>query len=260
MFCNKCGTEIPEGGKFCRNCGSPAAAPTAPQPEMIPGAEYQNPNQNPYPNPNLNPYPNPYPNQNLYPNPYPNQNMYPNQNTKSSKSILKIVGSVLLIVAAALFVWAFVFDGKDYIASKSDKLFECDDFTVKMDATMEESDVDKPNLRAFENYNKRVGAFIYKETTDMEITQAVFDGWCNSQTMNQVFLPKNYKEISVDGDIITFTYDETNVSNPNKGCFGYARMMYKGKDFYLFIFACEPDKKDEYEKRFEKWADSIELT
>lgn len=33
MICTKCGAEIPEGAKFCINCGTPAAE-TAPQPEQ----------------------------------------------------------------------------------------------------------------------------------------------------------------------------------------------------------------------------------
>ena len=45
MFCNKCGNEIPNGSKFCNNCGAPvveptvqAAAPEAPAAPEIPAA------------------------------------------------------------------------------------------------------------------------------------------------------------------------------------------------------------------------------
>ena len=34
MICTKCGAEIPEGAKFCINCGTPAAAEPAPQAEQ----------------------------------------------------------------------------------------------------------------------------------------------------------------------------------------------------------------------------------
>jgi len=70
MFCNRCGSQVPEEAKFCATCGAPAAAAQVPaQPEQA----YQ---QQPYPQ---QPYPQqPYPQQPYPGQPYPQQ-PYPPQ-------------------------------------------------------------------------------------------------------------------------------------------------------------------------------------
>ncbi len=35
MFCEHCGSQIPDGSKFCTECGSPVSAPEAPAPEPV---------------------------------------------------------------------------------------------------------------------------------------------------------------------------------------------------------------------------------
>jgi hypothetical protein len=36
MYCNNCGSEMPNGAKFCSNCGTPMAAPVEPAIEPTP--------------------------------------------------------------------------------------------------------------------------------------------------------------------------------------------------------------------------------
>ena len=62
MFCKNCGQEIPEGVKFCGNCGTPVAvqpAPEAPAPQA-PQPQYQAPQyQAPQPQPQYQAAPQP---------------------------------------------------------------------------------------------------------------------------------------------------------------------------------------------------------
>lgn len=78
MFCKKCGSQIPDGVKFCTRCGATVTPPAAPGPNPN---MYRNPNPGPNPNMYNNPNPNMYnrPNPNQRPNPYPNPRPNPNQ-------------------------------------------------------------------------------------------------------------------------------------------------------------------------------------
>ncbi|MBR4626772.1 MAG: zinc-ribbon domain-containing protein [Ruminococcus sp.] len=43
MFCNKCGTQLPDGTKFCKNCGAPQPAVPQAQPNYGPPQGHQQP-------------------------------------------------------------------------------------------------------------------------------------------------------------------------------------------------------------------------
>lgn len=43
MFCKNCGNEIPEGAKFCVNCGTPVEVPSEPAPEAPSTPVYEEP-------------------------------------------------------------------------------------------------------------------------------------------------------------------------------------------------------------------------
>ena len=51
MFCTKCGSQVPEGNKFCTNCGAPMgsapAATPAPAPDVVPAPSDTNPEEAP---------------------------------------------------------------------------------------------------------------------------------------------------------------------------------------------------------------------
>lgn len=87
MICNKCGQDVPEGAKFCNNCGNPMNSDPN-----------QNSYQNPYPNYNQN-YNQGY-NQNVYRDPYVNMNP-----TGTGKS--RVAAGVLGILLGSLGIHNF---------------------------------------------------------------------------------------------------------------------------------------------------------
>ena len=229
MFCNNCGKENPDNSKFCKGCGA-ALDNSAPQQTFVQ---------------------------------QPAGNGTAAVKTKSGKKALKIIIGLIVVLAAAITVWMKWFGGYNLIASKIDKLYDCGEFMLNMEYTMQEGEQVKPfdNVigRSFVNYNNKVGLLALKCTENADITEEYFKSVCNSESLKKVLNPSNYAETSVNGDIITFTYDNLSGDDPISGCYGYAKFMHKGKDVYIFIFTCEPDKTDSYKDRFVKWADSIKL-
>ena len=71
MFCESCGSIIPDGQSFCTNCGSPAPQPVQPAPvaaQSAPQPEYQ-PAPQPAPQPEYQPAPQPAYQQPVYQQP-----------------------------------------------------------------------------------------------------------------------------------------------------------------------------------------------
>ena len=134
---------------------------------------------------------------------------------------------------------------------------------LNMEYTMQEEEQIKATEnvigRIFINFNKKVVLNVYEETNNVEITEEQFKSLCNSETLKKVLNPSNYAETSVNGDIITFTYDQNSGDDSISGCYGYAKFMHKGNKLYVFMFTCVPSKTDSYKDRFVKWADSIKL-
>ena len=105
MFCNKCGSQVPDGMNFCNNCGNPMAnaAPQAPQQPMY----QQPPMQQPMYQPPVAPIEQPEP-----------------PKKKNTGLIIGIVAGVLAVIVAAVLVWGLAFDGfglKDKDDDKDEK-------------------------------------------------------------------------------------------------------------------------------------------
>ena len=105
MFCNKCGSQVPDGMNFCNNCGNPMAnaASQAPQQPMY----QQPPMQQPMYQPPVAPMQQPEP-----------------PEKKKTGLIIGIVAGVLAVIVAAVLVWGLAFDGfglKDKDDDKDEK-------------------------------------------------------------------------------------------------------------------------------------------
>jgi hypothetical protein len=182
---------------------------------------------------------------------------------KGGKKGLKIFFTLIIILGGAFAVWMKWFGGYNLIASKIDKLYDCGEFMLNMEYTMQEDEQIKSTESAIHrnyfNFNKKVGLIVHEETINVELTDEQFKSLCNSESLNKAFNLKNYTETSVNGDIITFTHDYLSGDESVSGCYGYAKFMHKGNKLYVFMFTCVPSKTDSYKDRFVKWADSIKL-
>ncbi|MBQ3936305.1 MAG: hypothetical protein II722_04535, partial [Ruminococcus sp.] len=63
---------------------------------------------------------------------------------KSKHTSIKVIGTLLLIAAAAFIVWFKWFGGRDVlIGSQIDQQFDCGEFMIKMESTMKPEAQDK---------------------------------------------------------------------------------------------------------------------
>lgn len=85
MFCTNCSHQLPEGARFCENCGQPVEAPAQPGQSQQAYEQQSYPEQQDYPLPNSYEQRQGYPTQNEwqqgYVQPYPEQQGYPTQDS-----------------------------------------------------------------------------------------------------------------------------------------------------------------------------------
>lgn len=88
MFCTTCGSEIPEGSKFCTSCGAPVASRPAPEPAAEPAPV-------PAPTPASAPEPKPTP------VPAPAPDPVPPARPKRRRGLVAVIVVALLVIVAA---------------------------------------------------------------------------------------------------------------------------------------------------------------
>ena len=188
---------------------------------------------------------------------------------KSKHTAIKVIGTLLLIAAAAFIVWFKWFGGRDVlIGSKLDQEYDCGDFMIKMESTMKQADqdeLDEQSKKLTETYKNPTTYYEYSNhdhgvVFDAEIIQAK-DSLSKEQQQKLIDGGKksfkqcaNYKEISSDDNRLSFTAD---IGGQTQYCLVVFKT--KGSKFYRFDFTCKTNDRDDYESRFDKWADSITL-
>jgi len=226
MFCNNCGKENPDNSKFCRGCGA-ALNNSAPQQTFIqqPAGDAA-------------------------------ATKAKGRNISFSTAIVVI----LVSLAIGLAVWLFIFGGyKKLVGDTPDivteELHDFGYFMIRADKSMVENEP-IGNIRTFTIEEDKARVAAVKEKVNSKLTDDFFKELCNLDRVKRCLSnATDFKEISKDGDVITF-----NFTNDGQKGYGYAKFKHQGQDLYLFVFYCPDSSTNTYKDRFARWADSITIS
>ncbi|MBQ1904034.1 MAG: hypothetical protein II168_06675 [Ruminococcus sp.] len=187
---------------------------------------------------------------------------------KSKHTAIKVIGTLLLIAAAAFIVWFKWFGGRDVlIGSQIDQQFDCGEFMIKMESTMKQADqdeLDKKSEELSKSNNTDVKCIVYtnhNETVSFSSAAYTLPKGMTKSDLSKAIMGNakkltEYKEISSNDNTLKFTYKN---DEDGKTCYSYYLFKSKGNKTYWFNFTCYDNYRDDYESRFDKWADSITL-
>ena len=227
MFCNNCGKENPDNSKFCRGCGA-ALDNSAPQQTFI------------------------------------QQPAGDGAATKAKGKNISFSTAIIVILvtlAIGLAIWLFLFGGFKKIVGDTpdivtEELHDFGYFMIRADKSMVENEP-IGNIRTFTIEENRARVVAVKEKVNSKLTDDFFKELCNLDRISFYFdKATDFKEISKDGDVITFNCTSANGLNE----YGYAKFKHQGQNLYLFVFYCDDSSTNTYKDRFARWADSITIS